>query len=99
MWVSGKEFRELKEQVAELKHLHESHVVDVMEFRNFTVYDLKEIDKRNKIMLYLPYFSPIPQRRISLKDVVSLILDKLNLELVYVEGIPTKVEMKKKAQT
>ena len=39
MWVSRKEWTELRAEVAELRRRHESHVVEVVGCRNFTVYE------------------------------------------------------------
>lgn len=103
MWISRKEFRALKDEVAELKRRHESHVVDVADNRNFTVYEpkaLKEAQDYSRLMGHYGHFMPsIPSQRMSVKDVLGKVLDKLGMELVYVEGQPTKVEMREKEKT
>ena len=96
MWVSSKEFRELKQQVDELKRSHDRLVTDIVEGRNFTVYEPKALERRRNYSTFFDCYSPIPEQRISLKDVVQHILDKLGIELVYVEGTPAKVDMQKK---
>ena len=98
MWVSRKELNELKKQVEELNRKHESHVVDVANCRNFTVYEPKALADRQRY--YTPFYpsSPLPQQSIAVKDVVDRILKHLCMELVYVEGQPAHVDVTKKSK-
>lgn len=92
MWVSRKEFDKLREELESLKRRHESHVSDVVACRNFTVYGT-EIE-------YVSTTYGIHERRksqqLSLKDAVQRILDRLGIELVYVEGKPAEVALRPK---
>jgi hypothetical protein len=93
MWINRKEWRDLKAEVAELRRQHESHVVDVC---NFIVYDPVALKQRRD---FGDFYSPIPKQRIAVRTVVERILDKLGMELVYVEGQPARVNVQAKVKT
>ena len=96
MWISRKEFDALKDEVASLKRLHEAHVRDVVEDRNFRVYEPRALRLSMSYPSSLYNLNSIPEQSMSLKTVVERILDKLGMELVYVEGRPASIDMQKK---
>lgn len=95
MWVSKKEMDALLKRLRDLedwKRYDSSH-------HDFTVFKQQKPETYGGI-LFPNYggYTPPPSKTISVKDVVERICDRLGLELVYEEGTPAKVEMKKKAK-
>jgi hypothetical protein len=94
MWISRKEFYALKDELAELKR----SVADMAEGNIFTVYDKERLDFHYRVNMYYCPISSVPHERLSVKDAISRILEKLGMEMAYVSGSPARVALEKKAK-
>lgn len=93
MWVSRDKWEALTKRVHELEQWKTRHEVDVGDGRNFTVYSPTKTE-----YVYTNYGHSYERRasqQISVKDVISRVLERLGVELVYVEGKPACVAVEK----
>jgi hypothetical protein len=90
MWISGKEYERITDKLKKLEDRLQAFESDVVQCRNFTVYSKEQ--KEWVVGYGGGWYSPASQQ-IAVKDVVSRILDKLGIELIYVAGKPAAVEM------
>lgn len=79
MWISKKEWEEMKRRVAHLERELDYQTA-------ITVYKMPETPQFS-----YPY--PLPAQRVMLTDLVMRILGHLGMGLKYVEGTPQKVDM------
>lgn len=101
MWVSKKKMDRIEKRLDEL----ESFKRDSVYWRYFDVYDPEVLARQaasQKAMsnAWIMYESAYPlssacKQEISVKDVLERVLKHIGLELVYVRGNPTKVEVAK----
>lgn len=86
MWISKEEMDKIEKR---LKALEDRKPIDE-DCINFTVY---------KETLHWPSYGWPPRQVVSVKDAINKILSHLGMELKYVEGVPTTVQLQKLKRT
>lgn len=90
MWVSKAEWKRLQERLSEL----ETHMRDSQHFRYITVYKKQE----TPYSLHYGFYTIPASQQISVTNVIEKICDHLGIELVYEDGKPASVALKKVAK-
>mgnify|MGYP001580587119 CR=1 FL=1 len=94
MWVDKDEWNAMNKRITDLEAWKSSHgeIVSAVESR-ITVYS----DQQEYVFDVHSYLGGMryKQRDISIKELVLRILRHLGMELVYIEGKPTTIEMQK----
>lgn len=89
-------YERLEKRIAELEQWKARHESDVVQERNFVVYDQAALRSYQSAGIW--NYQHVPQMQIAVKDAINKILAHLGLELTYVAGTPASVAMQKTNQ-